>query len=143
MPPKSTKKGEYIMKKTLIALGILTTLLIGAQTSFAACPCENPCPCPVATPCPCPATPVVCPCQQNCEASCVKNNSGKCKCRWYKIFEDKCCCDKPTNCKCGVTARRCHWYKFWEDKCVIKNSVKCDCDDNCGCNKCGCDKCCD
>ena len=136
------------MKKTLIALGILTTLLIGAQTSFAACPCENPCPsCPVITPC-CPAAPVVCP--TNCETVYAKNNCGKCKCKWYKIFQNKCCCDKPTSCGCGATAKRCHWYKFWEDRCIVKNSVTCDCcdkcnscDDNC-CDKCNkCNDCCD
>ena len=134
------------MKKTLIALGILTTLLINAQTSLAACPCENPCPCPVAAPCCpivtpcCPAAPVACPCQTACAPAYAKDNSGKCKCKWYKIFQNKCCCDKPTNCGCGFTAKRCHWYKFWEDRCLVKNSAKCDCDNN-NCDK--CNDCCD
>jgi len=75
------------MKKTLVALGLLTTMLIGAQTTFAcgncnygcqdrclsipyAAPCAMPCPC--AKPCPCPMVSPACPlpCQAPCATPC-------------------------------------------------------------------------
>lgn len=125
------------MKKTLVLLGILTTMFIGAK-SFAACPCANPCPTPCApacaTPCATPCCPTVCPaapcdcgCQNPCETCMVKQ--PKCKCTWWKIFEDKTCCYKCNNdCPTCCSAKRAHWYKFWTDRCVVKN-VKCN---NCG-----------
>ena len=131
------------MKKTLLLLGILTTMFIGAQ-AFAACPCTNPCPCaPAMTPCPCPAAPCATPCAATpcapaCDCgcpSCCDNGAcrPKCKCTWWKIFEDKTCCYKCNNeCDSCLSAKRAHWYKFWTDRCVVKN-VKCnDC-------KCPCD----
>lgn len=122
------------MKKTLLLLGILTTMFIGAQ-AFAACPCANPCPCaPAMTTCPatpcCDPCPAAC-CPTPCETCMVKQ--PKCKCTWWKIFEDKSCCYKCNNeCDTCCSAKRAHWYKFWTDRCVVKN-VKCD---NC---KCPCD----
>lgn len=139
------------MKKTLVLLGLLTTMFIGSQ-SFAACPCNScaspcasPCAAPCATPCCpttcCPAAPCNC-CDCPCETCMVKQ--PKCKCTWWKIFEDKTCCYKCNNeCDSCCSAKRAHWYKFWTDRCVVKN-VKCN---SCGnaCNPCGaacCDPCC-
>lgn len=120
------------MKKMLLLWGILTTMFIGAQ-AFAACPCSNPCPCQcpvVETPC-CPAAPCCDPCPSKLETCMVKQ--PKCKCTWWKIFEDKTCCYKCNNeCNTCCSAKRAHWYKFWTDRCVVKN-VQCD---NC---KCPCD----
>ena len=125
------------MKKTLVAFGLLTTLLIGAQTTWAACPCSNPCPtqCPIVTPCQ-PACPVVCPAAP-CPPPACNLCTPKCKCKWYKIFQDKTDCDKPNKCGCGLAAKRAHWYKFWEDRCIVKQSAKADCNDKCNkCNDC-------
>lgn len=109
------------MKKTLVLFGILTAMFIGTQ-SFAACPCNSCDPC--ATPC-CPAAPCDCGCPAPCETCMVKQ--PKCKCTWWKIFEDKTCCYKCNNeCDSCCSAKRAHWYKFWTDRCVVKN-VKCDC----------------
>lgn len=108
------KKENCIMKKTLVALFTLVALSIGIQ-AFAACcdPCAKPCD-------PCPACPCA-PCND-----CVP----KCKCTWWKIFEDKTCCYKCNNeCDSCFSAKRAHWYKFWTDRCVVPN-VKCD---DCGC----------
>lgn len=127
------------MKKTLVALFTLVALSIGVQ-SFAACPCENPCPCPVAQPCCpvvqpcCPAAPVAepcCPCQPSC--NCCGDDCGtacKKKCSWWKIFEDKCCCVKcNSGCPgCGI-AKRCHWWQIWKDRCVLPAPKG----NNCGC----------
>lgn len=127
------------MKKTLLALGILMTLLIGSQASFAAyssaCPCPTSqvytgpypnvvgsSPCPMTNPCPtctshiilprpncgcatvkpcltgC-AAPCACasPCVTGCAAPC---NPCKCreKCSWWKIFQNKNCCEKCNKC---------------------------------------------
>jgi len=125
------KKENLIMKKTLVALGILTTLLIGTQSSFAACPCrQTACPCPIAapcaTPCACPVVSPACPCTAApccssfatgyaapCGCNSCSNNRCKEKCSWWKIFQNKNCCTKCNKC-----------------------------DDNCNkCNK--CDDCCD
>lgn len=112
------------MKKTLVALFTLVALSIGIQASFAAC-----CPC---EPCnPCPAAPCCDPCPAPLESCMVKQ--PKCKCTWWKIFEDKSCCYKCNNeCDTCCSAKRAHWYKFWTDRCVVKN-VKCD-DCNNPCN---------
>lgn len=129
------------MKRTLVALFTLVTMAVGIQVAQAACPCANPCPAPCApscapacspcvTPC-CPACPVATcdPCEQPCETCMVKK--PKCKCTWWKIFEDKTCCYKCNNeCNTCCSAKRAHWYKFWTDRCVVKN-VQCD-----KCNKC-------
>lgn len=131
------EKENFTMKKTLLLLGILTTMFIGAR-AFAACPCTDPCPaqpcCPTAT-CPtqpcCPAA--ACPCQTTCGCPCCDDATcaPKCKCTWWKIFEDKTCCYKCNNeCSSCLSAKRAHWWKFWTDRCVVKN-VKCD-----KCNKC-------
>lgn len=68
---KQLKKEKFIMKKMLVALGILTTMFVGTQ-SFAAC-CSSFCPCqsPCASACPCslPA-PCACPCQKAIEPCC-------------------------------------------------------------------------
>jgi len=128
------------MKKTLLLLGILTTMFVGAQ-AFAACPCTNPCPscstpCPAApceAACPAPACPVTVECPTQCcdPGMCPP----KCKCTWWKIFENKTCCYKCNNdCDSCLSAKRAHWYKFWTDRCVVANK-KCD--------KCKCNKCCD
>lgn len=133
------------MKKTLVALFTLVAVSIGIQ-AFAACPCSAPCsspcnscatpcnpcatPCnPCATPCnPCPATSCDCGCPTPCETCMVKQ--PKCKCTWWKIFEDKTCCYKCNNeCDTCCSAKRAHWWKFWTDRCVVKN-VQCD---NCKC----------
>ena len=123
------------MKKTLVALFTLVALSIGIQASFAACPCSSPCnscsqAAPCVTPCdPCPATPCDCGCPAPPETCLVKQ--PKCKCTWWKIFEDKSACYKCNNeCDTCCSAKRAHWYKFWTDRCVVKN-VKCD-----NCNKC-------
>lgn len=133
------------MKKTLLLLGILTTMFIGAQ-AFAACPCATPCSSPCATPCPAapccdtctPACPTTCcdPCAKPCCGPCCDNGTcrPKCKCTWWKIFEDKTCCYKCNNeCDSCLTAKRAHWWKFWTDRCVVKN-VKCDDCCKCPCN---------
>lgn len=121
------------MKKTLVALFTLVALAIGIQVTQAACPCQDPCPSctkscePCAQSC-CPAAPCDCGCPS--EACMVKQ--PKCKCTWWKIFEDKTCCYKCNNeCDTCCSAKRAHWYKFWTDRCVVKN-VKCkDCCDPC------------
>lgn len=125
------------MKKTLVAVFTLVALAIGIKASFAACPCNpcpqpcNPCaqscdPCAKPEPCCCPAAP----CCENCDPGVCR---PKCKCTWWKIFEDKTCCYKCNNeCDSCLSAKRAHWWKFWTDRCVVKN-VKCD-----GCNKCPC-----
>lgn len=140
------------MKKTLVGLFTLVALAIGIQASFAACPCSSSCnscsqaaPCntcnqcatPCATPCNtcnqcaqpcCPAASCDC---TPCETCMVKQ--PKCKCTWWKIFEDKTCCYKCNNeCDTCCSAKRAHWYKFWTDRCVVKN-VRCN-DCNCPCN---------
>lgn len=118
------------MKKTLVLLGILTTMFIGAK-SFAACPCANPCPTACPTVCPaatCPTTDCTCPAP--CCDTCTTCQRPKCKCTWWKIFEDKTCCYKCNNeCNSCYSAKRAHWYKFWTDRCVVPN-VKCN---GCGC----------
>lgn len=133
------------MKKTLVALFTLVALAVGVQVTQAACPCQDPCPscgsaapcnAPCATPCPCPTATPCCP-TTCCPACCPTCDSGicrpKCKCTWWKIFEDKTCCYKCNNeCNSCLSAKRAHWYKFWTDRCVVKN-VQCD-----GCNKCPC-----
>lgn len=95
------------MKKTLLLLGLATTMFIGAQ-SFAACPCPD-----------------------NCETNCCPCKP-KCECTWWKIFEDKSKCYRCNNeCDGCLSAKRAHWYKFWTDRCVVSN-VNCeDC-----CKKC-------
>jgi len=124
------------MKKTLVSLLTLIALSVGMQIASAACPCENPCPgpCPVAA---CPCNPCCDPCPAACPTpteSCLVQQP-KCKCTWWKIFEDKSCCYKCNNeCPTCCSAKRAHWYKFWTDRCVVKN-VQCD--------KCKCDSCCD
>ena len=129
------------MKKTLVGLFTLVALAVGIQMTQAACPCANPCPsCPVATPCSpaCPvATPCTCPTCDSCAAcnSCCDNGAcrPKCKCTWWKIFEDKTCCYKCNNeCDSCLSAKRAHWYKFWTDRCVVKNTKCNDC--KCPCN---------
>lgn len=139
-------KKEIFMKKALLLLGIFATMLVAAQTSFAACPCAcpaapcDPClatpPCATACPAPCVVSPACpAPCCDNCNTCC---NNGKCKCTWWKIFENKCCCNKCNpNCKCGCSAKRCYWWKFWEDRCCVQNGTNCNpCCDKC--NSCGC-----
>lgn len=86
------------MKKTLVSLGILMALVIGSQTTFAACmhrgcPLVDPCPCnagkiilpaaspcgfacPIANPCPCPAAP----CCNQCPAPCPCPVVAPCPC---------------------------------------------------------------
>lgn len=99
------------MKKTLVALFTLVALAVGIQIASAEC-------------CPCPSN-----CPSTCETCMVKQ--PKCKCTWWKIFEDKTCCYKCNNeCNSCCSAKRAHWYKFWTDRCVVKN-VQCD-----KCNKC-------
>lgn len=116
---KNRRKGELIMKKTLVALFALAAIAISAQASFADCGCGCPTPNCNCDPCPTP-----------CETCMVKQ--PKCKCTWWKIFEDKTCCYKCNNeCNSCCSAKRAHWYKFWTDRCVVKN-VKCDkCDPCC------------
>ena len=105
------------MKKTLVALFAFAAIAISAQASFADCGCG--CAAPSCNPCPAPL-----------ETCMVKQ--PKCKCTWWKIFEDKTCCYKCNNeCDTCCSAKRAHWYKFWTDRCVVKN-VKCDKCDPCG-----------
>lgn len=116
------------MKRTLVALFTVVAMAVGIQASQAACPCTNPCPC---APACSPACPVATcdPCDNPLETCMVKQ--PKCKCTWWKIFEDKTCCYKCNNeCNTCCSAKRAHWYKFWTDRCVVKN-VQCD-----KCNKC-------
>jgi len=122
------------MKKTLVGLFTLVALAVGIQASQAACPCQNPCPsCSPAAPCcstpcdPCDQCAQATPC---CPTTC--NTGCRKKCTWWKIFEDKTCCDKCSNqCAGGCTAKRAHWYAFWTDRCVVSTPK---------CNK--CDPCC-
>lgn len=103
------------MKKTLVALGTLLVLMIGTQSTFAACPCSNPCPCnlaaPCAAPCPCqkvvpccPACPIASPCPAcPCDCGCGCNNCCREKCSWWKFWQNKNCCYKCNDCcdKCN------------------------------------------
>ena len=121
------------MKKTLVGLFTLVALAIGIQASFATCPCSAP-SASYATPCnPCPATPCVTPCDP-CPAppeACLVQQP-KCKCTWWKIFEDKTKCYKYNNeCDTCCSAKRAHWYKFWTDRCVVKNVKQDKCNDPC------------
>ena len=117
------------MKKTLVSLFTLVALAVSIQVASAG-PCPDPCnPCaqqaPCACPCPCPAAPACDPC--------CNIPDPQCKCTWWKIFENKCCCYKSNNdCNSCYSAKRCHWWKFWTDRCVVKNNQ---------CNK--CNSCCD
>lgn len=114
---KVIEKENCIMKKMLVGLFVLAALAVGVQVTQAACPCSSPCA--VSQPCdPCAAAP--------CTPCCRK------KCTWWKIFENKCCCDKP-NCECQGcgTCKRCYWWKFWEDRCCVKPGPDC-------CPKCNC-----
>ncbi len=134
------------MKKTLVALFTLVALAVGIQVTQAACPCAQPCAQPCATPCnpcvaPCNPCATACPCPaapcDPCKCGCPSCDDGtcrpKCKCTWWKIFEDKTCCYKCNNeCDSCLSAKRAHWYKFWTDRCVVKN-VKCD-DCKCPCS---------
>lgn len=105
------------MKKAFLTLGTLLVLAFGAQATFAACPCQLSLPCApsytIIKPCcqeaaPCPACPVADPCScQKCN-SCCDNCCDNChccreKCRWWKFWQNKCCCDKCDNCcdKCN------------------------------------------
>lgn len=111
-----TRKGEVFMKKTLVALFTLVALAVAVQVAKADTCCPAPCD-------PCAAAP-----------ACTTCDTGmcrpKCKCTWWKIFEDKTCCYKCNNeCESCLSAKRAHWYKFWTDRCVVRN-VKCD---DCGC----------
>lgn len=121
------------MKKTLVALFTMVAFAVGIQIASAACPCDPPC----SEPCPCPAAQACCPDNCNgCPTCCDPGRQPKCKCTWWKIFEDKTCCYKCNNeCDSCLSAKRAHWYKFWTDRCVVKN-VKCE-----DCKK--CDSCCD
>lgn len=121
------------MKKTLVGLFALVALAIGIQVTQAACPCQNPCPAPctqseATCPAPCETACPAAPCNCNpCDTGCRK------KCTWWKIFEDKTCCDKCNNqCPGGCTAKRAHWYAFWTDRCVVSTPK---------CEKCKCDPC--
>ena len=129
------KKEKLIMKKTLVALFTLVALAVGIQVTQAACPCANPCPCAAPCAAPCPAAPACAtPCCNSC-CDCCDNGAcrPKCKCTWWKIFEDKTCCYKCNNeCNSCLTAKRAHWWKIWTDRCVVKNA-KCD-DCKCPCN---------
>ena len=137
------------MKKTLVGLFTLAALAVGIQVAQAACPCTSSCPtpmvtcpcspaCPVADACPCPAAPcaTACPCATNCDCCNGCCDPGacrpKCKCTWWKIFEDKTCCYKCNNeCDSCLSAKRAHWYKFWTDRCVVKNTKCSDCCKSC------------
>lgn len=115
--PDKKKKENFIMKKTLVALFTLVALAVSIQVSQAACPCD-PCAAAPCNTCCNPCDPGIC--------------APKCKCTWWKIFEDKTCCYKCNNeCDSCLSAKRAHWYKFWTDRCVVKN-VKCD-DCKCTC----------
>ena len=129
------------MKKTLVALSILTALLISAKTTFAACPCTEPQICPQATcpvQCPCEqATP--CPCSCPCETPCPCEVQTPCAC-------SSCCCDKWLSntenyfCRIGLSdcqkmkARRavaCFQSKI---KCLNLQNTPCDCKESrCDC----------
>ena len=107
---RKIKKEKIIMKKSLIALGILMTLAFGAQSSFAACPCAkviSPCPCAVAQPCltgcaaPCATSytvPYITGYAAPCASNCGCNNCCREKCSWWKIFQNKNCCTKCNKC---------------------------------------------
>ncbi|HNW26690.1 MAG TPA: hypothetical protein PLG15_03965 [Candidatus Gastranaerophilaceae bacterium] len=106
------------MKKMLVSLFAIVALAIGSQTTFAACPCSNPCPaCPVIAPCcstamPCPACPVLDPCSCGHQSCC---NS---------------CCDSCNSCCDNCCKKKCRWWKFWENKnCCYKCNSCCDCCD--------------
>jgi hypothetical protein len=113
------------MKKTLVALGILTTLLIGAQTSFAACPCENPCPCPCTESVPCPAP---CPCAEAtpCPTPCNKANCDDwlCKMETYYCRVGLSECQKA-EARIAVAQFLCDTSRL--NKCTCPKETKCDC----------------
>lgn len=118
------------MKKTLVTLGTLLALMIGAQ-SFAACPCSNPCPCQMAAPCcqkiaPCcpvvsPACPIATPCCNSCNSSYFNNGCG-CGCN------TGCACNTGCGCGCGCNnccREKCSWWKFWQNKCCCDKCNSC------------------
>lgn len=116
------------MKKTLVALFTLVALGLSIQASKADCGCQSD---PCVKPC-CPAAPCAQPCDCGCPCETCMVKQPKCKCTWWKIFEDKTCCYKCNNeCDTCCSAKRAHWYKFWTDRCVVKN-VRCN----------NCDPCC-
>lgn len=107
------------MKKTLVALGILTTLLIGAQTSFAACPCETPCPCPceATTPCPCPPT---------CNDGCCDNFISKMESYYCRVGFSEC---QKAQARIAVQNFIC------KTQCLNKTACSCPKESRCECRK--------
>lgn len=108
------------MKQTLVALGLLATLLFGAQTSFAACPCETPCP----APCPCAeATPCPCPCETTFNRCCTCDD-------WLCKAENYYCRIGLSECQ-KVEARQALAQFICDTKTLTSNTCpkesKCDC----------------
>lgn len=102
------------MKKMLVALGILTTMLICAPTSFAACPCENPCPCAEAT----------------CPPSC-----DKCTCDdWVNKMEEYYCRVGLSECQ-KIEARRAMAQFLCDTKCLTLNNCTCPKESKCDCRQ--------
>ncbi len=111
------------MKKTLVALFTLVALSIGIQTSFAACPCSNPCdPCdPCAKPCdPCAKACEPCGCcEEWLDCKCLENyfcKIGLNECqkdearKAVEEFKCKTQCLRGKDCKCE-TKCECRTYR--------------------------------
>lgn len=110
------------MKRTLVSLFTLIALAIGIQTSFAACPCTQPCnPCPCAKPC----NPCDCGCQ--CEP-----------CNCCEVWLD-CQCLQDYFCKIGLNeCQKCEALKAVEEfKCCTQclRAKGCKCESKCDCRK--------
>lgn len=123
------------MKKTLVALGLLMTVVFGAQQSFAACPCAQPCPspCPVETPCPPPPCPVATPCPCP-EATPCNPCDTKCKsCEdWLSRLESYYC--RIGFNECQKDQARCAVNQFLCDiKCLNITDNNCGCESKCDC----------
>lgn len=127
------------MKKALIAFGILMTVILTAQTTFAACECNqtsSSCQCPITTSCPCPACPIEnsCQCPITTYTPCCNNcnNCNNCCCEtWLSKMEDYYCRVGLSECqKC--LARRVMAQFLCDTQCLRNccgpcNESACDC----------------
>lgn len=125
------------MKKTIVALFTLFTIVFGTQTSFAACPCQtqtNPCPCATPDPCDCgcPCEPCNC-CEAWLQCKCLddyfcKIGLNDCqKCEALKAIEQFKCdtqCLRGKDCKCESKCDCRAYRKALRDlDCKMKNII--------------------
>ena len=142
-------EGEVFMKKLLVSLFALIALAITTQATFAACPCEKPCPCACSQQpccedwlCPQAVDDYFCKlglndCQKaealmaieqfKCDTQCQRANGcnceSKCECRQYrKALRDLDCKMKQIITACQKSDYKCVKHE-------IKDKVKC-------CHKC-------